>query len=106
MNYKGTPNPAPAIKTTAASRKPTILFADQQKEKTRKYKLVLSWTIVEKYKENSTTKAVLETSLGKVLKYLRETVGGGKVTQPSSHSCPHPKTQGQYYQLKIYQITL
>ena len=57
-------NPTPATKTKAASRKPTISFADQQKEKIWKYKLVLSWTIVVKYRENSTTKAVLETALG------------------------------------------
>ena len=39
---------------------------------------MLSWTIIAKYKENSTTKAVLETKLGQILKYLRETVDGGK----------------------------
>jgi hypothetical protein len=71
-------NPTPATRTKAASRKSTISFADQQKKKTWKYKIVLSWAIVVKYKENSTTKAVLETALGQILKYLRKTAGGSK----------------------------
>ena len=78
VNLKGMTNPAPATKTTAASRKTTISFADQHKEKTWKCKLVLSWTISVKYNENSTTKAVLEMLLGKILKYLRETADGGE----------------------------
>ena len=51
VNHKGTANLASATQTTAASRKTKILFADQQKEKTWKYKVVLSWTIIVKYKE-------------------------------------------------------
>ena len=76
MNHQGTAKPNQAAKIMAASRKTKILFSDQQKENIWKYKLVLSWTIIVKYKENSTTKEVLETALGKILKYLRETAGG------------------------------
>ena len=48
--HKGTTNPDPETTTKIPSRKPTISFDDQQKEKTWKHKLVLSWTIVVKYK--------------------------------------------------------
>jgi len=92
VNLKGMTNPAPATKTTTASRKITISFADQQKEKTWKCKLVLSWTISVKYNENSTTKAVLEMLLGKSSSTSGRQQMGAKVAQPSSHDCPHPKT--------------
>ena len=48
---KETMNPNQATRTEAVSRKPTISFADQQKENTWKYKLVPSRTIVVKYKK-------------------------------------------------------
>ena len=75
---KETAGPTPVIRTKNASRKPTISFTDQQKENVWKYNLVLSWTIVVKYHENNTTKAVLETALGQIFKYLKETTGRGK----------------------------
>ena len=92
------PNPeaktmAAAAKTTAASRKTKISFADKQKDKTWKYKLVISWTILVKYKENSTTKDIIGTALGKSSITSRRQQPGAKVTQPSNHNRLHPEKQ-------------
>ena len=76
------PKPRPRLhqlsKTTAPSRKTKISFAEEHKEKTWHHKLVISWSILVKYKENSTTKEILETALGKILHYFRETAAEGK----------------------------
>ena len=94
-----------ATGTKAAGRKFTIYFADRKKITTWKYKLVIFWTIIAKHRENSTTNTALETALGKILKYLRETTGGGEVAQPFLHGRLRPMVRCQFFWLRISQNT-
>ena len=93
---------AASAKTTAPSRKTKISFADEQKEKTLQHKLVISWSILVKYKENSTTKEILETALGKILHYFRETAAEGKsdaaiLPRPSAPKKAKPILSAEYF---------
>jgi hypothetical protein len=103
---KRTTNPPAATRTKAANKKPTIYFANQQKENTWKYTLVLSWAIVVKLCGNSIIHSALETTLDKAWSITGRPQVGGDMTQPSSYGCPRLKTQYQYCLLRISQNTL
>ena len=64
-SHKETAKPSAATTKQTTARKPFISFADQQKEHTWKWKLVLSWRIIVQHCEKSTTKAAQEAALGK-----------------------------------------
>ena len=70
-----TPTSTSPTKPTT-TRKAAISFADQQKDKTWKYKLVVSFSIKVIFNKEG-TKAGFDAKLGKVLTFLREIAGNG-----------------------------
>ena len=64
-SHKETAKPPAATTKQTTARKPFISFADQQKEHTWKWKLVLSWRIIVQHREKITTKEAQEAALGK-----------------------------------------